>query len=100
MAREFSKRFYNSKAWRDARKQVMLDRIYTCHDCGGFATEVHHIVELTPENINDPCVALNPENLMAICWTCHNKRTLGVGDVPDGYSFDENGQLVREIGPE
>jgi 5-methylcytosine-specific restriction endonuclease McrA len=61
----------------------------------GRAEEVHHIIELTPENINDPSIALNLDNLMCLCHNCHTRETKGsTGDAGEGYVFDENGQLV------
>lgn len=69
--------------------------MFTCRDCGGRATEVHHIVELTPDNINDTRIALGLDNLQALCWKCHDKRTKGCGDVDAGYTFDSSGQVVR-----
>ena len=33
--------------------------------------EVHHKIKLTPENINDPMVALNWDNLELLCKDCH-----------------------------
>jgi 5-methylcytosine-specific restriction endonuclease McrA len=70
--------------------------MYTCAHCYGRATEVHHIVELTPTNIHDANIALNPDNLISLCHDCHAKITNGAdGDLPVGYVFDENGQVVR-----
>ena len=94
MSKAFSRKFYDSAAWRRERKRALTRDIYTCYDCGGYASEVHHIIELTPENIGDPAVALNPDNLMCLCWQCHAKRTQGAGDVPDGYRFGDDGQLI------
>lgn len=34
---------------------------------------VHHKVHLTPDNIDNPEVALNPDNLMLVCRDCHAK---------------------------
>lgn len=50
-----------------------------CEDCykEGKVTpaeEVHHIKFLTPENINDPNITLNYDNLVALCRECHRKR--------------------------
>ena len=95
MAKDFSKAFYKSKPWRAVREYVLRRDMYTCHDCSGRANEVHHIDELTQENIGDPNVALNPENLMSLCGDCHKKRTHSEGDVADGYEFDENGMVVK-----
>ena len=38
------------------------------------AEEVHHKIRLTPENINDPTIALNHDNLVALCKACHLKE--------------------------
>ena len=42
-----------------------------CRDAQGYI--VHHKVELTPDNINDPDVTLNMANLLYLCQDCHNK---------------------------
>lgn len=96
MAKIWAQRFYKSKAWREgARPQALHDCGYACHDCGDRPTEVHHIIPLTPDNINDPNISLNPSNLMCLCGNCHKKRTLSKGDVEDGLEFDAEGQLVK-----
>jgi len=95
MAKAFSAAFYKSKPWRAAREQCLHDSMYTCADCGGRATEVHHKNPLTPENINDPVIALGLDNLEALCWGCHDKRTKQCADVAEGYRFDENGYVVK-----
>lgn len=76
---------------------------YKCVKCGRPATEVHHIIHLSPSNIWDPAVSLNPENLMSVCRDCHFEEHRGehargreaaekAGGYP--YRFDENGMLV------
>lgn len=95
MAKEFAKQFYKSKAWRNARAYVLRRDLFCCHDCGDRATEVHHVIPLTPENINDPNISLNPDNLRSMCWKCHNQETLGIGDVDAKYRFDENGMVIK-----
>lgn len=99
MARDFSRQFYRSKAWRQTREQALRRDLFTCRDCGGRATEVHHIIELSPDNISDPSIALGLDNLMCLCGPCHAARTAGAGDVGDGYEFDEAGQVVRVAPP-
>ena len=95
MAQAWAKYFYNSNRWKMARRIVLRRDHYTCADCYGRAAEVHHIQELTPDNINDDSVALNPDNLLSLCSECHRKRTVGSkGDLPDGVIFDENGYPV------
>jgi len=54
-----------------------------------------HIEEVTDENVSDPFIVWNPDNLQALCQTCHNRKTHGSGSaVMDGYQFDENGLLI------
>ncbi len=93
MAKDFAKEFYRSAAWRAARRSALRRDTFTCHDCQGRATEVHHIVELTPVNIHDMRTALGLENLMSLCHDCHNRRTQRAGDLPEEFFFDADGQL-------
>jgi len=87
--------FYHSKLWRQARQQKLHKDMYTCHDCGGTAREVHHIIPLADDNIENYEISLNQDNLMSLCKECHSKRTAGnTGDLPAGYVFDEDGQAV------
>jgi hypothetical protein len=95
MARGFAIRFYSSKAWRQARALALRRDMFTCRDCGGRATEVHHITELQPGNIDNPAIALGLDNLMSLCTACHSARTAGACDVVDGFAFDAEGQVVR-----
>lgn len=95
MAKEWAKAFYKSKAWQVVRAQALRRDSYTCCSCGGHAEEVHHVIELTPDNINNPCIALALSNLQSLCHDCHTKETKGCADVPDGYVFDMEGNVVR-----
>lgn len=66
-----------------------------CQDClaeGRYtpAEEVHHIIELTPENINSPSIALNPDNLVSLCRECHRARHTGR---VSRYEVDELGRV-------
>ena len=100
VAKEWAKAFYNSMAWQQVRREVLRRDRYTCCRCASRAEEVHHIIELMPENINDPSIALNPKNLESLCHDCHTKETKGCdGDVVQGYYFDENGLVVRQQPP-
>lgn len=96
MAKDYAKSFYNSKLWRDCRKQVLRRDLYACAHCYGRAEEVHHIIEITPQNINDINITLNPDNLISLCHNCHTKITKGnTGDVQGNYLFDDSGHLVQ-----
>ena len=54
------------------------------------AVEVHHITELTPDNINDPSVSLNLDNLVSLCRECHRARHTGR---VSRYEVDELGRV-------
>ena len=101
MAREFSKSFYNSKAWEQVRQAVLMRDNYLCTKCGRPAEEVHHKKHLTPENIDDPTVSLNMENLTSLCKDCHFEEHRGEHakgremKEQTEYAFDANGYLVK-----
>lgn len=91
----FAERFYKSKAWRTCRNSYYEKVGGLCEDClseGRFtpAEIVHHLVELTPENIDDPIVSLNFANLRAVCRECHAKEH---GLRPRRYKVDAVGRV-------
>lgn len=54
------------------------------------------MVELSPENINDISITLNPDNLVSLCHSCHDKITKGfTGDLQEGYVFDDEGNVIK-----
>ena len=73
MAKEFAKRFYKSKEWQHVRNMAWVRDHGMCQypGCNRPAEEVHHIKHLTPENITDPAVALNIDNLKCLCRDHH-----------------------------
>ena len=95
MAKNFAKAFYSSKAWRDTRLYILRRDLYTCAYCHCRASEIHHKIELTPQNIGDYNIALNPDNLISLCSPCHKKITQGYGDISDGYIFSDDGQVIK-----
>ena len=77
----------------------MRDR-YLCRKCGAPATDVHHVVRLTPDNIDDPKITLNPDNLESLCDTCHKAEHYAERTgVTIDYNFDEDGQPVPVQSP-
>lgn len=100
MAKDFSRAFYHSPAWRRARAAAMRRSHGLCEEClkRGVvrpAEIVHHIVELTPANVSDPTVATDLSNLECVCRECH-ARVHGYTTpcVRDGLAFDGQGNLV------
>ena len=94
MAKDYSKKFYNSSAWKRLSEYIRVSRHFTCEECGEYGTQVHHIEEITPENINDASITLNENNLQLLCEECHNKKRKKEADVNNGLKFDSNGDLI------
>ena len=99
MAKEYSKPFYNSSAWRKLSDYIRESRNHTCEECGEFASQVHHVIEITPSNINNTSITLNEDNLQLLCEDCHNKKRKKEEDINKGLKFDVNGDLVPKDTP-
>ena len=72
-------RFYTSRAWRHCRENKLKEAGGLCEICYSRglivpAVHVHHKVHLTAENVNDPRIALDESNLMALCEACHAEQ--------------------------
>lgn len=75
--------FYTSRIWSAFLAQLKLDRLndrgeLICEHCGKPIVKKydcigHHIIELTDDNVNDATIALNPDNVELIHFSCHNK---------------------------
>lgn len=112
MAKEFARKFYDSRAWRRVREIAMSRPVrlpdgricppYMCERCfkAGKLTPakiVHHIVHLSPGNISDPEVSLSLDNLMRVCKDCHDQ--IHYGDINKSsytprVAFDEEGRVI------
>lgn len=106
MAQPWAIGFYRSKQWRSCRDGYIRERRRTdggvcevCREKLGYI--VHHKITLTPENIADPHVALNWQNLSYECKPCHDQHEgHGVGMVAEVVcEFDDNGDPIA-IKPE
>jgi len=67
-------RFYRSATWQQARLIKITNVNGRCEKCGGVGEEVHHIVHVTPSNVNDINVTLSQDNLILLCKECHNNE--------------------------
>ena len=76
--------FYTSHRWRKCRKAFLKSKGNLCENClkkgiinpGSKESplEVHHKIQLTDDNINEPNITLNWENLEALCKVCHDEK--------------------------
>ena len=105
------KDFYNSKAWKEVRKNIWIKQNLLCNRCykpvyvDGISPYipkekrrtgiVHHIEHLNDNNVYDDNVTLNINNLIGVCKECHEKEHHTDVATRKGYSFDEYGNLIR-----
>ena len=74
--------FYTSKEWLRFRHITIGERLTEqgetiCELCGkpivrAYDIILHHVTELTDDNVNDYMVSLNPDNIMLLHHKCHN----------------------------
>lgn len=96
MAKEWAQAFYRSKAWVTCRIGYMLSQNYVCERCGDTAKICHHKTWLTAENITNPRVTLNWDNLEAVCQDCHNIEHHSTNATADGLTFNSKGELIQK----
>jgi len=109
MSRAFSYSFYHSKTWTRTRNEYAASKHGLCERCLSLGVVntgeiVHHIKELTPENINDSSISLSWDNLELVCRKCHadlHRHTYAEMNsakltpiVREGFGFDLDGNLV------
>lgn len=98
MSKPFARKFYDSKTWQNCRNAYARSVGFLCEDCleRGLIVPgdiVHHMIELTPQNINDPEVTLNFKNLRFVCRNCHAERHKN-RNKGRRYYFGEDGEVV------
>jgi 5-methylcytosine-specific restriction endonuclease McrA len=95
--KEFAREFYSSKAWKSCREAYKKKIGGLCEEClkRGMYTpveEIHHKIWLTPDNINDPNITLNFDNLKGLCRECH--RAEHEKREPTRYTVDDRGRVT------
>ena len=92
--KEYAKEFYQSKVWRKCRAGYFQYKHGLCERCYAPGKIVHHKEYITPDNIHDPHITLNWDNLELLCQDCHNREHHGSGITREDVVFDEDGNLV------
>ena len=97
--RAWARKFYGSIAWQNCRRDYAKSKAGLCERClakGIINTgskkkplQVHHKIELTPQNITDPSITLNWANLVLLCKDCHDAE-----HSQSRYQIDANGELI------
>ena len=97
--KEYAKRFYKSQTWQKCREQIWQRDKGLCQEClkKGLikaGDTVHHIIPITPMNIDDASITLNPDNLETVCRDCH--ALIHSGRERPRYKVDELGRVIIE----
>ena len=92
----FAQKFYLSQAWIKCRNAYVKSVGGLCEEClkkGIYKPieEVHHKIFLTPNNISNPNVTLNWENLIGLCRECHKEMH---SNKVVRYTVDERGRVA------
>ena len=71
--------FYNTTIWQNCRNAYVKSVGGLCERCyeNGIikhGEHVHHIIHLTPDNVSDPNISLNFDNLILLCRECHEEQ--------------------------
>lgn len=105
--KEYARPFYHSSSWRKLRDFVFRRDRGLCQRCKKHnrikpGKIVHHIEPLSPENIDDPTISLNADNLELVCKQCHEEihKNLGYGTLnwaknEPRVKFDSNGNIIQ-----
>lgn len=92
----YAETFYKSRQWQRCRDLCIQRAGGLCERCRKegvirAAVIAHHKKEITPQNINNPEITLNLDNLEALCMDCHakvhHKRE-------KRYRIDKDGRVV------
>lgn len=92
--KDFASRFYSSVAWAQCREAYRKSVGGLCERClrNGLYTPgeiVHHKIHITPDNIDNPLVVLNWDNLELLCRPCH-----GLAHGGKRYKINKDGKVI------
>lgn len=78
----FARAFYSTYAWQKCRDGYRVEKGGLCERCLAkglivLGDEVHHKIKLTPDNLNNPAISLNWDNLELLCKKCHLEEHRG-----------------------
>ena len=94
--KEYAKGFYSSNEWKACRAAYKKSVGGLCERClkKGLIVAgeiVHHKNYINPDNVNDPEVLMNFDNLELLCRDCHAQEHLGRNK---RYKLDELGRVL------
>ena len=91
----WAEKFYKSSAWLRCRAGYIAKVGGLCEKCyqrGIYrpGVIVHHKIPITKENISDPTITLNWDNLELVCRDCHAEEHNGR---PKRYEVGPDGKV-------
>ena len=91
--------FYYTIQWQNTRAQYKKSVGGLCELClkDGIVTAgaiVHHKIPVTPENMTDPNITLNWDNLMLLCRKHHAEVHENMYQRKRRYTVDEYGRVT------
>lgn len=99
--------FYVAKQWRDLAYRLKVERGGKCERTGEIFADMsqliaHHKIALTEDNVDNPAISLNPDNIEIISFEEHNKEHRRFGHrkqvyIVWGAPLSGKTSLVREI---
>ena len=94
-------KFYTSWTWRKCRKAFAEARGNLCERCLSRGVieagskeqplEAHHKIPLTAQNVKDPKVSLNWDNMELLCKKCHDEER---DKKPKRWTIDASGRVT------
>ena len=96
--KDYAAKFYKSRRWRECREAYAGHVGHLCERClkKGLVVPgeiVHHKIHITPDNINNPLITLDWNNLELLCRECHAKEHDGINR---RYRVDELGRITAQ----
>ena len=96
--KEYAKKFYKSKRWQNCRNSYFKKCGGLCERClkkGQIVPGeiVHHKTYITENNINNPNITLNFDNLELLCRECHKEEHKEENINNNRYKILANGEI-------
>jgi 5-methylcytosine-specific restriction endonuclease McrA len=96
---DYAASFYKSTRWQECRAAYVAYRGGLCEKClakGLYVPGVivHHKTHITPENIANPAITLNFDNLMLLCRECHGEEHQRI---KRRYKINDEGRVMTKI---
>ena len=93
---DFARKLYTSKTWEKCRKAYASSVGGLCERCmaQGKVTPgeiVHHKIYISRDNVSDPNITLNFNNLELLCRKCHGEEH---GKSVKRFKVDEIGRVT------